>query len=96
MNITQTVYQDGDAGCLVFLPGRNGHSSDLKQFYSANTRSLIDLKTVTPTNTNTPTVTPTNTNTPTVTPTQTINCSFGIGVIILGPTPTPTEIFGSR
>jgi len=44
----------------------------------------------TPTTTVTPTVTPTNTLTPTITVTTTVNCSFGIGVVVLSPSPTPT------
>ena len=45
----------------------------------------------TPTTTVTPTVTPTNTLTPTITVTPTVNCSFGIGVVVLSPSPTPTN-----
>jgi hypothetical protein len=47
-----------------------------------------------PTPTTTPTLTPTNTVTPTITPTitvtPTVDCSFGIGVVVLVPSPTPT------
>jgi hypothetical protein len=56
------------------------------------TISLTPTISVTPTNTITPTntVTPTISLTPTITPSETVNCSFGIGVVVLGPTPTPT------
>lgn len=56
------------------------------------TPTITPTNTVTPTITPTVTVTPTNTVTTTVTPTvtQTINCSFGISVTIITPTPTPT------
>ena len=48
-------------------------------------------KTATPTPTVTPTATVTSTATVTPTPTQTINCSFGISVNVVTPTPTPSQ-----
>ena len=41
MNITQTVYQEGDKGCIVLLPGRGGHSSSLKPFYNLENFKII-------------------------------------------------------
>lgn len=41
MKITQTVYQEGNEGCIVLLPGRGGHSKDLKQFYSLENCKII-------------------------------------------------------
>ncbi len=58
------------------------------------TSTVTLTPTVTPTNTVTSTITltPTVTTTPTVTSTvtPTVNCSFGIGVVVLAPSPTPT------
>jgi hypothetical protein len=59
----------------------------------APTSDVTSTPTVTPTNTGTPAPTSDVTSTPTPTITQTVNCSFGIGVVVLGPsqTPTPTQ-----
>jgi hypothetical protein len=59
----------------------------------APTSNPTSTPTVTPTNTGTPAPTSDPTSTPTPTITQTVNCSFGIGVVVLGPsqTPTPTQ-----
>ena len=54
------------------------------------TSDATSTPTVTPTNTSTPAPTSDPTSTPTPTITQTVNCSFGIGVVVLGPSQTPT------
>jgi hypothetical protein len=56
----------------------------------APTSDPTSTPTVTPTNTGTPAPTSNPTSTPTPTITQTVNCSFGIGVVVLGPSQTPT------
>ena len=57
---------------------------------SSPTPTTTVTPTITATNTVTPTVTSTITLTPTITVTTTVNCSFGIGVVVLSPSPTPT------
>lgn len=43
MKIQKTIYQKGKNGCLVLLPGRGGHSSELVPYYSLDEFCVVGL-----------------------------------------------------